>query len=224
MSSIEDLLAGYRLYRKHYYREHQEELRALVQQQTTPKIALICCSDNKLDPSVLFNTSPGDLFVIRNLAGLVPSYEKNGLIETAAALEYAVCELQVEHIVVLGHAQCGGVRALMTSEAHGRHFGEYIGDWMDVVHSAYRATKSVYKNLTEEEQCSHCEKATLQISLRNLISYPWVHERVLNHSLQVHGWFYDISSGLLARWEAETGQFMLETGNTHHLHLAGGQL
>lgn len=195
----ESLIAGYRRFREGYYREHREELEALAAGQS-PRIAVVSCCDSRVDPAVVFDTRPGDLFVIRNVASLVPPSESEGLYHgTSAALEFAVTGLGVEHIVVLGHAQCGGVRAMVESHGAKDGSGSFIERWVSMAHPCLDELKARGKGQAPSMQA--LEQATVRLSLKNLQSFPWISERLANGSLSLHGWYYDLATSTIERLE-----------------------
>ncbi len=172
-----------------------------------PLALLIGCSDSRVDPALLTDCAPGDLFMIRNVANLVPPYEPGGGFHgVSSALEYAVCFLEVEHIIIMGHSQCGGINGLM-GMADGSSVGEFIGKWVNI---AAPARDKILKEMPDEppeEQAHACEKEAIQISLNNLQSFPWVKERMSQGKLMIHGWYYNIGTGQLKFLNQLTKQF-----------------
>lgn len=208
MSATDKLIAGYLRFREGYYQEHRELLLKLAKEGQSPKIALISCSDSRVDPSVILDCEPGDLFVIRNVANLVPPCEDyDSLHGTSAALEFAVTGLKVESIVVLGHTQCGGIKALMdTPESHSSD--TFIGKWMQQLEGVRHEILEDKKIQSTEARYNCCERKGIQYSLQNLMTFPWVKERVNNGSLKLHGWRYDLSSSELCAMDDKSGQFI----------------
>lgn len=182
--------------------------RNLVEQGQTPKFLIVGCCDSRVDPALIFDCAPGDLFVIRNVANLVPPAEDRvGHHGTTAALEYGVRMLGVEHIVVLGHAQCGGIYNLMST------FGmsnpdSFIDDWMSLVESARASVMLDFAHESEEQRQRICEQRAILVSLQNLQTFPWISERVAQGTLTLHGWYFDIEQGLLLGYDATTQQFV----------------
>jgi len=189
------LLDGYRRFREGYYREHREQLEALADGQS-PRIAVVSCCDSRVDPAVVFDADPGELFVIRNVASLVPPCEIEGHYHgTSAALEFAVTGLGVEHIVVLGHAQCGGVRALIDGEGAGDGRNKsFIGQWVSIA-------QSCLDGLTHDHVPSprEVEQEAVRLSLQNLQTFPCIAERVKAGTLALHGWYYDLATSTIER-------------------------
>ena len=188
------LLEGYRRFKNGYFAEHRDELRALAQAQN-PAYALITCCDARMEPSLIFDTSPGDLFVIRNVANLVPPYELEGSYHgTSAALEFAVTVLEVPEIIVLGHSRCGGIRSLVLDDQRMKQ-DSFIAKWMSIV--APVAKLADPQRLDEMQTFTVCEQAAVGYSLKNLMSYPWVRSRVEAGTLNLKGWHYNIFTGAL---------------------------
>lgn len=208
MPATDKLLAGYQRFREGYYQEHKEQLVKLAKEGQAPKIALISCSDSRVEPSVILDCDPGDLFVIRNVANLVPPCESNDSLHgTSAALEFAVTGLEVESIVVLGHTQCGGIKALMDTPASNSS-DTFIGKWMHQLESVRHEILCDESIDDQDERYNCCERKGIKHSLENLMTFPWVKERVENGTLKLHGWRYDLSRSLLCEMDTETGEFI----------------
>lgn len=200
-----ELIAGYKRFRDGYFKDNRARLEALAAGQA-PRICLLSCCDSRVDPATVFDADPGDLFVIRNVANLVPPFEEEGLFHgTSAALEFAVTGLDVEHIVVLGHAHCGGIRALMDREA-GDGNDTFIDRWMSISEPVRQALMRA-PDTNYEDHYAACERHAVAHSLRNLMSYPWIKSRVEHGSLSLHGWHYDLAGGALSILNPETEDF-----------------
>ncbi|KAJ6419230.1 hypothetical protein OIU84_029358 [Salix udensis] len=163
-----------------------------------PKFMVIACADSRVCPSSVLGFQPGEAFVVRNVANMVPPYE-NGPTETNAALEFAVNSLKVENILVIGHSRCGGIRALMSMHDDVEPSG-LIGSWVSVGMNARVKTKAATHLLNFDQQCKHCEKESVNCSLVNLLSYPWVEEKVRNGELNIHGGYYDFVDCSFEKW------------------------
>jgi len=200
-----ELIAGYKRFRDGYFKDNRTRLDALAAGQS-PRICLVSCCDSRVDPATVFDAHPGDLFVIRNVANLVPPYEEEGLFHgTSAALEFAITGLEVEHIVVLGHAHCGGIRALMDKET-GDEGSSFIDRWMSIAEPV-RQSLVCAPDTNHEDRYAACERHAVAHSLRNLMSYPWIQSRVEGGTLSLHGWHYDLAGGALSILNAETKEF-----------------
>lgn len=192
---MESLLEGYRKFRETYWVQHQEVFEALAADGQNPRIMVIACVDSRVDPQMIFDARPGDLLVVRNVANLIPPYGPNTDYHgTSAALEFAANILKVDHILVLGHAQCGGVRALL--QAPHNHAGDFIGSWMSIASSARSHALASAPDDPHEAQ-RICEHQTIGVSIANLMTFPWIKERVVAGTLKLHGWYFDIESGEL---------------------------
>ncbi len=193
---IEKLTAGYERFRNGYYQRNRDRLEQLAQQQN-PEVAIISCCDSRVDPSILFDVEPGDIFVIRNVANLVPPFEIKGDYHgTSAALEFAVTCLKVKQILVLGHANCGGIRALMEKDDAIQSDG-FIDSWMQIAAPAKEKVLAQKELDTLELRTDACEKTAVSYSLQNLMSYPWIRERVAAGKLNLIGCYYDLHTGEL---------------------------
>lgn len=207
MSEFDKLLAGYDRFRSRLSQE--SGLLQQIAQPQAPKTMVIACSDSRVDPAIILDCGPGELFVVRNVASLVPPAETGGKYHgTSAALEFGVTVLEVKNIVILGHAQCGGIRALMRGvERPGTDHGGYITEWMDLAGKARKKVLKEFAGKPEEEQAVACEKASVLVSLENLLTFPWVRERVVEGTLQLHGWYFDLGEGALLRYNPATRQY-----------------
>lgn len=169
---------------------------------------MISCCDSRVDPAMLTGANPGDLFVVRNVANLVPPYQDGAKAPgIRSAIEFAVKALAVEHIIVLGHSNCGGIRALMQGEGITQNTYEFIGPWVTI---ATRARDQVLKELphkSPEIQAKACEQASILLSLENLLSFPWIRSKVDDGSIALHGWYFDIDAGKLLAYSPDTATF-----------------
>lgn len=209
MNAIDKLIKGHVDFRDGFYHENQAYLQELSDKGQSPKIAMIACCDSRVDPAIITTSKPGDLFVIRNVANLVPPYvEKTSSWHgTSAALQFAVCNLEVEHIIVLGHANCGGIRSLFNEDGGTAEDQGFIGAWMRMVDKARKQVLADPSLTTQKERISACEQRSIQVSLDNLRGYPWIEERISQGRLEVHGWFYSLVSGKLLKLNEEESAF-----------------
>ena len=208
MAEIEALLQGFRRFRSHYFQANRALFNQLAQRGQSPKTMVIGCSDARVDPAVITDAAPGDLFVVRNVANLVPPYENDGVHHgTSAALEFAVCNLKVNNIVVLGHAHCGGIQALL--EGYGeQHEGEgFIAPWMKMALSARQKVLDRWPDDGKAVQQCACERAGILVSLDNLMTFPFVKQRVEDGRLRLFGWYFDIENGELLQYDPEKHHF-----------------
>lgn len=210
MSATDNLINGYKEFRKDYYLENKETLQQLANLGQAPKVCLISCCDSRVEPAIILNCDPGDLFVVRNVANLVPPCELNVSSEsyhgTSAALEFAVTGLEVESIIVLGHAHCGGIKELMDRRKSPEN-NSFIHKWMSQLNTV---KDKIYEDTSldnQEARYQACEEMAVVQSLVNLMTFPWVKERVANGTLELHGWYYDIRNSKLYTLNADTNTF-----------------
>ena len=192
---MQRLIDGYRRFRETAYREHRPLYEALVAQGQSPRAMVIGCSDSRVDPAILFATEPGEIFVVRNVANLVPPYAPSADYHgTSAAVEFAVRSLKVEHVIVLGHARCGGIAALL--DDFSGLGADFVRPWMQIAAPAKeRAMAAAQEKGADPHRC--CEHEAIKTSLGNLQSFPWIAERVAAGTLQLHGWYFDLETGEL---------------------------
>jgi carbonic anhydrase len=207
MIDITQLIQGFQRFREQHFEHHDTLYQQLVAQGQTPQVLVVACCDSRVDPALVFDCDPGDLFVIRNVANLVPPLEgHSGHHGTTAAIEYGVSTLGVKHIVVLGHAHCGGIDSLVKTGGVGTP-GSYIDDWMSLVESARAEVIAEFPHASIEEQERACEQRAILVSLENLRTFPWIRERVETGALMLHGWYFDIEHGQLLRYDTTTRVF-----------------
>jgi carbonic anhydrase len=190
---MDDLIAGYRRFRAAAWPDRRRLFEDLAERGQRPQAMVIACADSRVDPAMVFDARPGEMFVLRNVANLVPPYAPDGGCHgTSAALEFGVLGLQVRHLIVLGHGLCGGIRALL--EGVPPPVGEFLGPW---IRTAARARDRVLTNPPADPQLA-TEYAGIELSLENLLTFPWIAERVADGSLLLHGAHFDVRTGVLA--------------------------
>jgi carbonic anhydrase len=191
------LLAGHARFKTGYFQTHKHVFEDLSVHGQRPPAMVIACADSRVSPEVIFDTAPGEIFVVRNVANLVPTYAPDtGNHGTSAALEFAVTALNVRTIVVLGHSQCGGIRALV-SGPKGDH-GDFIESWMAIAHPARtRVCDAPGAPETFEAKCSACERESIRVSLANLETFPWIKSRVEAGTLTLAGLHFNVQTGEL---------------------------
>ncbi|MSO98099.1 MAG: carbonic anhydrase [Rhodospirillaceae bacterium] len=193
---MDKFIAGYRQFRETYFSQNKDLLKALMGKPQSPKAMMIACSDSRIDPGLKFGSEPGDMFMVRNVANLVPPYSPDGDFHgTSAALEFAVLVLQVENIVVMGHAKCGGIGALVRHQE--KSATDFVASWMKIAQPAY---ESAAKTASSEDALQRlCEQEAVKVSLQNLMTFPWIKSRVDSGKLAIHGWYFDLETGTLYR-------------------------
>lgn len=190
---MEMLLEGYRRFRATRWPEQRDRFRALADQGQHPQALLLGCVDSRADPGMIFDTVPGQMLTMRNVANLVPPYAPDMANHgTSAVLEFAVRVLDVPQIVVMGHGFCGGVRALL--EGAPLEAQDFVAPWMSIA-AAARAEALACPDVQERQR--RCEHEIVKLSLANLLSFPWIRERVERGSLTLHGAWFAIHSGEL---------------------------
>ncbi|KAM7250417.1 hypothetical protein ACFE04_022300 [Oxalis oulophora] len=195
---------------KRAYTENPDHFENLANGQA-PKFMVIACGDSRVCPSNILGFQPGEAFTIRNIANMVPTYE-GGPSETNAGLEFAVNALNVENILVIGHSRCGGIRALMSM--HDEHNpSSFIGRWIVHGKNARSSTKAAASDLSLDQQCTHCEKESINCSLSNLLTYPWIKEKVMKGMLSIHGGYYDFVECTFEKWTVDYEETNLGEGN-----------
>lgn len=191
MKDLSDLIAGFRRFQRRYFHDDRALFERLVRQGQSPRAMVAACCDARADPAIVMDCDPGDLFVVRNVANLVPPCEAGGGYHgTSAALEFAIRCLGVEHAIVMGHARCGGIRALLGEMRFGDDAGQFIAPWMSIADEARRDVL-----------------AAIRVSLRNLMSFPFVRSAIDAGRLALHGWYFDIEHGALLRYAEASGLF-----------------
>lgn len=210
MADFDALIAGYRRFRAGPYSEQRSRYDALAAIGQSPKVMVIACSDSRVDPSRVFDAGPGEIFVLRNVANLVPTYERDGGQHGAsAAIEYAVTQLEVEHVVVLGHAQCGGIRASLdgTFDAAAEGHGAFIGRWMSMIEPARDRVRAAAAADPSIDAVEALEYAGIRLSLANLRSFPFVAAAEARGAVRLHGAYFDIGDGDLRLLDAAGERF-----------------
>ena len=206
MADVTKFLDGIENFQQQYFGENRDLATSLIKGQK-PQALLIGCCDSRVDPAVLMDCDLGDLFILRNIANLVPPYLKNDDYHgVSSSLEYAVCSLEVSDIIILGHSECGGIEALMGT-ANGEEAGEFIGKWVSIAASARDKVLQTMPDAAPEKQAQVCEREAILVSLKNLMTFPWIKERVSKGQLSLHGWYYNISTGQLKYYNQLTGEF-----------------
>jgi len=206
MSSPKQLIAGFQRFRKRSFVDDEAQFHDLVQFGQTPSTLVVGCCDSRVDPALILDCAPGDLFVIRNVANLVPPAENQGHYHgTSAALEFGVRNLAVQHIIVLGHAQCGGIHALL--EGGVAKDDSFIAEWMRIADAAREQIEQELAGASSEVRHRACEQQAILVSLNNLMTFPWIRERVEQGRLTLHGWYFDIERGELLGYNTTTRQF-----------------
>jgi carbonic anhydrase len=212
------LLDGYRTFATQRLPTEQNRYRELSERGQSPEVMVIGCCDSRVSPEVIFDARPGELFVMRNIANLVPIYQPDDRAHgVSAALEYAVSVLRVKHIVVLGHAQCGGIRAFVDKIAP-LSPGDFIGKWMAMFIKPGEVVEQ-RAHETMQDFVTRIEKAAVFRSLENLMTFPFVSARVDTDELQLHGAYFGVAEGSLFILDKATKEFR----SAGELRMANGE-
>ncbi|PKP97586.1 MAG: carbonate dehydratase [Alphaproteobacteria bacterium HGW-Alphaproteobacteria-13] len=209
MSRFAELIEGYRRFRDHGWKEQRERWAELAVGQS-PKVLIIACSDSRSEPAQIFDTHPGEIFVIRNVAALIPPFEMTpGRHGTSAALEFAVQFLHVEEVVVMGHGMCGGCHAALhrTMEGAERGRGGFVADWISMLDEASADIRGRYDDINDREARHEMERAAVRVSLANLRSFPCIQEKEKRGKLKLRGALFAISDGVLHVLDESSGEF-----------------
>ena len=201
------LIAGYRSFLDERLPRERSRFAALAKAGQRPEVMVIGCCDSRVSPEVIFDASPGELFVVRNVANLVPPYAPDGHYHgTSAALEFGVQALKVKHIVILGHAQCGGIQAFAEATAP-LSSGDFISKWMTMIAPAAKRL-GPRENNGSDDYLGRLERAAIEQSLANLMTFPYVAERVANGELALHGAYFGVATGVLLVRDPGDGAFV----------------
>ncbi|NNM60463.1 MAG: carbonic anhydrase [Legionellales bacterium] len=195
--SFKKILAGYQSFREKYALGDQSIMQFLHSYGQQPQIMVVACCDSRVDPALILQCDPGDLFVVRNVANIIPPYEKDDAHHgTSAALEFGIRFLNIDHLILLGHSQCGGIQSLLNEDSIKNN--DFITNWVSVIKS--------------HEECSYntddYAKAALQQSYQNCLSFPWISQKVNDKKLIIHLWFFDIQSGQIFTYSELKKQYI----------------
>ncbi len=188
------ILQGHQACRAQYAAGQASAMRFLAQQGQQPAIMMVACCDSRVDPAVILQCDPGELFVVRNVANIVPPYQPDGGYHgTSAALEFGIRFLNVAHLILLGHSQCGGIQALLNEKTMPQN--DFIGPWVSILDiEAHR-----------ERDVDACAKASLAQSYQNCLGFPWIQERAHRQELKIHRWIFDIKLGQIFAYQEDLG-------------------
>jgi len=206
---IKKLVNGFRVFKANYIAGNSSDLfEKLITEGQAPEVLVIACSDSRLDPAILTNSAPGDIFSVRNIAAMVPAYDDDGHAHgTSAAIEYAVSVLKVKYIIVMGHALCGGVRALAESGADIAAKKDIVSSWISISLRARDAVRRYFPGFDVGQQARMMEQASLLISMDNLMTFPCVRDGIENGTLEMHAWYFDMPNGKLLSYDPDSKTF-----------------
>lgn len=200
---MDALVAGYHRFRAGQFADQRVRFRQLASQGQSPQALVVSCCDSRVDPQMIFDAGPGDLFVIRNVANLVPPYAPNADYHgTSAALEFGIDVLGISNLVVMGHGSCGGVRALRTRSSLE---GDFIGGWMSIAQAAIGPDTS--SDPENDDAQLAAELGVVRVSLENLMTFPFIRKRVAEGKLTLHGYYFALVNGGLRQYDAATNSW-----------------
>lgn len=181
--TFKKIMKGYLKFREKYATDENPVMKNLACHGQKPEIMVIACCDSRVDPALIMQCDPGDLFIVRNVANIVPPYEKDmGFHGTSAALEFGVCYLNVKHLIILGHSQCGGIDALVNGATLLQN--DFITRWVSVI-----------EQQKQEKDVDKVAQKSLFVSYKNCLTFPWIEKRIDMGFLKIHLWFFDIKEG-----------------------------
>ena len=208
MPFLSKLIEGYRRFRQNDWPRERERWAELAEGQS-PKVMVLACADSRSDPAQIFDARPGEMFVVRNIAALAPPYETSrGYHGVSSALEFAVTQLNVSEILVMGHGMCGGCAAAFTGQFDDTEPGEghFIADWVGMLSGAREQVRARHREL-DRPAFLEMEREAVKVSLANLRTFPWIAEREQSGTLRVHGAHFSIAEGILYVLDEAEGEF-----------------
>ena len=209
MKHLQSLVSGYKTFLDDEYKIHEKRYKMLAEKGQFPRVMLIGCCDSRVNPELIFHAAPGDLFVVRNVANLVPAYEPDSAYHgVGAALEFALTVLGIRHIVVMGHSHCGGVRACCEAVQNNKASGKFIPRWTCALDNCARGVIDENPNLPPEELHHKVELSAIKNSLKNLETFPFLLEYLKDERIQIHGAYFDIKNAQLYALDRTTKEFM----------------
>ncbi len=189
------ILEGYQSFREKYASGDKSVMQYLSHYGQQPKVMVVACCDSRVDPALILQCDPGDLFVVRNVANIIPPYEKDEAHHgTSAALEFGICFLNIQHLILLGHSQCGGIQALLNNDMQ----NDFITNWVSLIKAP---------DVTRD--ADEYAKLALTHSQRNCLTFPWINERVKQKKLTIHQWFFDIKTGQIFTYSESDQRYQL---------------
>src|SRR6478736_4212561 len=198
MAYLDELIGGYHRFREQDWARERRRWEELSEGQS-PQVMILSCADSRVDPATIFDARPGEMFVVRNIAGLAPPYETSrGFHGVSAALEFAVSQLEVGEILVMGHGLCGGCAAALTGQFDDTEPGEghFIADWVRMLHDAAGRVRARHSE-PDKAAFRDMEREAVKVSLANLRTFPWIAERERSGELKLHGAHFSIHEGRL---------------------------
>ncbi len=205
MHDLQKFIAGFSRFQEDYFGE--EGLFESLRHGQSPATLLIGCCDARVDPALLTGCKPGEIFIVRNVANIVPPCTPDAPPGVSSAIEFAVCGLEVERVIVLGHARCGGIRALLQGLVVAPDT-DFVGRWMRIAEPAKQKVLRELGHKSEADRQRACEQVNILNSLENLLTYPWLRTRVETQRITLHGWYFDIDQGALLAYSPRRQEFL----------------
>jgi carbonic anhydrase len=209
MKSFPDTLADrYRRVKYRHFAPNADHYEELATHGQNPDTMVISCSDSRVDPETIFSAMPGELFVLRNIANLVPPYETGGNYHgVSSAIEFAILNLNIKHLIVIGHSGCGGIKAALDQSAAIQTEAQFISRWMSMLDDARLSVLASHQNASPEARQQALEKEGIKQTLKNLRTFPFVREHEDKGKLALHGAHFDIKTGTLCVFDNASGEF-----------------
>ncbi len=202
------LTDGYKRFKTETYEQNKDVYQRLAVYGQTPRVLVVGCSDSRVDPKIIFGAESGELFTVRNVANLVPPYETDGAYHgVSAALEYGIMHLEIQHVVVLGHVGCGGIKAMMDPKTELREDMTFISNWVMMMSEQRDQVLADMPDATPQEHVAELEHRSIEASLGNLRTFPFVQKKMEDGLLYLHGAYYNLHSGSLFVLNQETKKF-----------------
>lgn len=210
MSSFPEKLADrYRRFRQRQFIPHADHYEELAELGQSPEVMVICCSDSRIDPESIFHAGPGELFVVRNVANLVPPFETGGKYHgVSSAIEFAALNLPLKHIIVMGHSGCGGVRVALDQKAAVQTEAQFLSGWMSLLDEARLSVLASHQTSSTAEKLRALEKEGVKTAIKNLRTFPFVKDLEAGGRLSLHGAYFDIATGTLSALDHALGEFI----------------
>lgn len=207
MQDIERFIDGFKPFQRQGLKQAKSD--PSLREEQTPTTLVIGCCDSRIEPARLLGCDPGEIFNIRDIANLVPSYGgSNGHQGVPAALQYAVTQLKVKRIIVLGHSGCGSMRAIIDGQFPSAGGTDFLGRWANIADPVKYGVRLKLGAATEADRYQACELASILVSLKNLETFPWVAERMRAGELTIHGWYFDTEASALLAYAPEAREFV----------------
>lgn len=203
-NAFKKIVTGYQTFRKKYAEGDASVMQYLSHYGQKPNAMVVSCCDSRVDPALILQCDPGDLFVVRNVANIIPPYEKDEAHHgTSAALEFGIRNLHISHLILLGHSQCGGIQALLNNHHHSNQ-NDFVNDWVSLIKTP--------NSHSPDHDLDDYAKSALHQSHQNCLTFPWIKEKIQEKKLMIHLWFFDIKTGQIFTYSNEKKRYELLDG------------